>query len=387
MYSFSLAAVILTSTSLVAGHGQVNRVTSSSTSNAGPNQYFSGDSKNSKTATRVMYKSSSPAYVLPSGFTDNNQMSCEGSAKSPAPKTISVAAGDEIDVFWEGATSELKGQAGTGSLTAYNPWVHAMGFVLDYITSCNGDCTTFDATNAGWTKIAHAGLDTSQTISSGLRNAMKNKPEEYFPKSGSGLWAMAKLVQNGSKWTIKIPSSLKSGQYMIRHELSAVHNPKSSNPTSGPQNYIACIQLDVTDGGDATLPAGTQAKSLYKPNGDFANIDVYSGSFNPSNVPIPGPEIWNGVSSSSGNNGNSGDDDKEAATTKKATTTKKASATTTKAAAAPAAATTTTKASNTTTGASLTSTKACPRRRRGVTKRAKRSHNEPLRRTHQNRLA
>ncbi|KAJ7496748.1 glycoside hydrolase family 61 protein [Mycena latifolia] len=403
MHSLSLAAAVLASISLVRGHGQVNRVTTGSTSNAGPNvryilcplQYYTGDSKNSKTAIRVMYKASSPAYVLPNGFTDNSQMSCEGSAKSPAPQTISVAAGDEIDVFWEGATSELKGQPGTGSLTAYNPWVHAMGFVIDYITSCNGDCTTFDATNAGWTKIAHAGMDTSQTISSALRTTMKNKPEQYYPTSGTGLWAMAKLVQNGSKWSIKIPSSLKSGQYIVRHELSAVHNPKTSNPTTGPQlcketshltlqcthpkSDIACIQLDVTNGGSATLPAGTQAKSLYKPDGDFANINVLSSSFKASDISIPGPDIWDGVSSSSSNTGDKAETTK-ATSTKAATTTKpttEAAATTKK------AATTTTSTSG---AAATTSSRQC-RQRRGVTTRAKRAHNAPLRRMHQNRLS
>ncbi|KAJ7725648.1 glycosyl hydrolase family 61-domain-containing protein [Mycena maculata] len=290
-----LAAAILASTPLVSGHGQVNTVTSGTTVNAGPNQYWAGDAKNSKTATRVMYQASSPAYVLFDSYGDNSRMSCEGSAKSPAPTTISVAAGDYIEVYWEGATSELKGKAGTGSLTAYNPWVHAMGFVFDYITSCNGDCTTFDSTNAGWTKIAHAGIDMSQTISSDLRETMKNKPEQYYPTSGLGLWAMAKMVQNGSKWSIQIPSSLESGQYMIRHELAAVHNPKTNDPTTGPQLYIACIQLDVTGGGDTSLPAGTQAKSLYLPDGTFANTNVLSGSFNPANVPIPGPTIWDGV--------------------------------------------------------------------------------------------
>ncbi|KAF8150504.1 glycosyl hydrolase family 61-domain-containing protein [Mycena galopus ATCC 62051] len=305
---FSLAA-ILTSTSLVAGHGQVNRVSYGSTSNAGPNVYWDGDAANSKTATRIMYKASSPSYVLFGGFTDNSQMSCEGSARTPAPESISVSAGDEIDIFWEGATGELKGKPGTGSLTAYNPWVHAMGFVFDYITSCKGDCSTFDATNAGWTKLAHAGMDMSQTISPQLRATMTGKPEPYHPSSGPGLWAMAKLVQNGSKWTVKIPSSLESGQYMIRHELAAVHNPKNSDPTTGPQLYIACIQLNVQNGGDTPLPAGTQAKSFYLPDGDFANINassfalnVNSGSFDPAKIAIPGPAVWDGVSSSSKRN-------------------------------------------------------------------------------------
>jgi hypothetical protein len=31
-----------------------------------------------------------------------------------------------VQIFWEGATSEL---VGVGGLTAYNPWVHAMGCV------------------------------------------------------------------------------------------------------------------------------------------------------------------------------------------------------------------------------------------------------------------
>lgn len=35
-------------------------------------QYYSADAKNKKTATRVMYKSDSPAFVLPGGFGDNS---------------------------------------------------------------------------------------------------------------------------------------------------------------------------------------------------------------------------------------------------------------------------------------------------------------------------
>ncbi|KAJ7270119.1 glycosyl hydrolase family 61-domain-containing protein [Mycena haematopus] len=299
MYCASLLAVILASTSLVVGHGQINRVTHGATFNTAPNIYFTEDANNLKTATRVMYKASSPSYVLFGGFTDNSRMSCEQSANNPAPESISVNAGDEIDIFWEGATGELKGKDGTGGLTAYNPWVHAMGFVFDYITACPKDCSTYDATNAEWTKLAHAGIDMSETISPQLRETMTNKPEKYFPTSGPGLWAMAKLVQNGSKWTVKIPSSLKSGQYMIRHELAAVHNPKNSDPTTGPQLYIACIQLNVENGGNVSLPPGVQAKSLYSPNGDFANMDVYSGSFDFAKVAIPGPAVWDGVSSTS----------------------------------------------------------------------------------------
>ncbi|KAK7057704.1 glycosyl hydrolase family 61-domain-containing protein [Favolaschia claudopus] len=387
MYSLSLIAALLSSTSLVAGHGQVHRVSSGGSSNTGPNIYFAGDSANSKTATRVMYKASSPAFVLPSGFTDNSQMSCEGSAKSPAPDTIDVNAGQSIDIFWEGATAELKNKAGTGSLTSYNPWVHAMGFVFDYITSCNGDCSNFDATNAGWTKLAHAGIDTSKSISDGLRSTMKGKPELYHPTSGPGLWAMAKLVQDGSKWTVNIPSSLKSGQYMIRHELSAVHNPKNSNPTSGPQNYIACIQLNVKNGGGSSLPSGTQAKDLYSPNGAYANIDVNSPSFDPSKVEIPGPAVWDGVSS--GSSGSSGNDSGSGKADDKPSTggnhgSGKAPTTTTSSKTKAAASTPATTSKNTGSGSSKS---RCRRRSSSPKPKPKRLHNEPARRMFQNRLS
>jgi hypothetical protein len=66
------------------------------------------------------------------------------------------------------------------------------------------------------------GLDTSKQISDSLRTAMKNKPEPYF---GSGTWGLAKLIQDGSKWTINIPKDLQPGNYMIRNELAAVHSP------------------------------------------------------------------------------------------------------------------------------------------------------------------
>ena len=140
-------------------------------------------------------------------------------------------------------------------------------------------CKDADVTNAGWTKIDEFGIDFSQTVSDDLRNALASKPEPYHP-DGPGLWAAAKMIQDGSKWTVNIPAGLAPGGYVLRHELYALHNPKKDGDgTSGPQGYIACVQLDVTGDGTTTLPEGTQAGQLYDPNGDFANFDVCGSSF------------------------------------------------------------------------------------------------------------
>jgi hypothetical protein len=166
-------------------------------------------------------------------------MACEEAG--PAPGKLSIPAGGKLNVFWAGATGELDG---VGGLREYHPFVHAMGPVIDYIAPCtNGNCAQFDASNAKWTKLAASGLDTSYSISGNLRNRMASKPERYYP-NGNGVWGLAKLLEQGSRWDITIPRDLKNGEYLVRTELAAVHNPLNGNPTSGPQHCELCKHFD-----------------------------------------------------------------------------------------------------------------------------------------------
>jgi hypothetical protein len=353
--TFAAVAALLTAFSpLVNAHGQVRSVSADGVTNDGPNIYYDGDSKNSKTAVRKMFKSSGQAFALPKDFRNPSVMSCENAG--PAPKTLSVKAGSSVKINWEGATGELLGVDG---LTAYNPWVHAMGPINDYLASCEGECNKFDATNADWVKIAAATIDKGQTIGGQLRQKMVAKPEKYFPTGGSGLWAMAKMVQDSSSWTVNIPSALKAGQYILRSEMSAVHNPKNSDPSSGPQVYIACIQLDVTGSGNTPLPQGVKSSSIMDPNGAFANYNVYGDNL--FNFQNPGPAVWNGASSGGAPAG--GDDQPKTTTSKAATTSKPTTTKTTVTSTKPAettskAAETTSKAAETTSKAAETTSKA-----------------------------
>ncbi|KAL1745569.1 glycoside hydrolase family 61 protein [Schizophyllum fasciatum] len=281
----------------VRAHGQIESVSAGSTSKIAPNIYWDGDKANTDTPVRVMYKASSPAYLLPKDFSDNSKMACEGSSASPAPSSLEVAAGNSITVQWSGSTGELTNQPGVGSVPdGMQAWVHAMGSIQNYITSCNGACADADVANNGWTKLSGDGLDPSQSISDDLRNTMTNKPEKYYPE-GAGLWAMAKFVADGSKWDVQIPSGLKAGEYIVRQELAAVHNPWNANDaSSGPQLYVGCVQITVTGDGTTELPEGTQAGSLYDPEGDFAKFQVYSDA---DSFVLPGPDVWDGASSGS----------------------------------------------------------------------------------------
>jgi hypothetical protein len=171
-----------------------------------------------------------------------------------------------------------------------------MGSIATYIGSCNGDCKGVDASQIEWVKIDFDGLSPGN-IFDNLRNAMANKPEPY---RSDGLWAMAKMIENGSQYSSRVPQGLKNGQYIMRSELSAVHNPLADgNPTSGPQLYVGCLQIEVRDGGDVQLPKGTKAGSLYQTNGDFARYSVFTS---PASFPEPGPQKWDGASASGTSN-------------------------------------------------------------------------------------
>ncbi|KAF9026832.1 hypothetical protein BDZ89DRAFT_926598, partial [Hymenopellis radicata] len=254
----------------VAAHGQIAAAMANGQTVEGPNVYYAADAKNAATVVSVMYQASGTAYNKVSDFGDNAAMSCESASAPPA--SLTVTSGSTVRVYWEGATSELLNQAGVdAAFNNANPWVHAMGTVAMDIADCGGDCSSADPASLSWNRIYYWGLDTSQSISDGLRQTMTDKPEPYYPQ-GVGLWGMAALVARGSWVEATIPQDLVAGNYMVRTELAAVHSP------GAPQVYIGCVATKVEGSGTTSLTGGTQAGSLYSSSGPLATFDVYSGS-------------------------------------------------------------------------------------------------------------
>lgn len=286
----------------VLGHGNLAKVEADGVTQIAPQpweQYKSGQS------SRKGYASdeSGTFALFASDFGDANKMACGPSTSNGAPNSIKVAAGSSVDLYWESPTGELDAMKTSGE--DFHPWVHATGPVIDYLTSCDGDCSSFNAENAGWTKMAEFGVDQSQTISGELRGLMAAKPEVYQPTSGSGLWGMAKMIQDGSKWTLQVPSDLKPGQYLWRNEITAMH-------TSPAQIYVGCQQIEVTGSGSTELPAGTKADQLYFRGNIFENFNAYTYDYSKP-LALPGPAVWNGASSGSSAPAASKSDDTSAA--------------------------------------------------------------------------
>lgn len=213
--------------------------------------------------TKYPYESSPPAsigwtesatdlgFVAPDAYTSGDII-CHRNATN-AQISASVAAGGTVVMDW-------------------NTWPESHhGPVIDYMANCNGDCKSVDKTTLEFFKIAEKGLVTDTTA--------------------PGSWATDELIANNNSWSIIIPSSIAPGNYVLRHEIIALH---SAGSTDGAQNYPQCINLEVTGSGTDT-PAGTLGEALYKETDPGILVNIYTTGLS---YTIPGPTLYNGGSGS-----------------------------------------------------------------------------------------
>jgi cellulase len=105
------------------------------------------------------------------------------------------------------------------------------GPLITYMAKVS-NATTPTVTGLQWFKIWESGLTTS---------------------GGKATWAVDTLIANKGKVSFTIPACLPAGQYLLRHELIALH-AASSYP--GAQVYVECAQINVTGGG-SKVPTNT----------------------------------------------------------------------------------------------------------------------------------
>jgi hypothetical protein len=189
-------------------------------------------------------------FVDPSMYDDATKIACHKDATAGA-KVAEVAAGGKLDISW-------------------TTWPEShVGPVIDYLAKVD-DATAAKSTDLEFFKIDAAGFS-------------------------DGKWASDKLIANNNTWSVTIPDSIAPGDYVLRHEIIALHSAGQEN---GAQNYPKCINLKVTGSGTAT-PAGTPANKLYTATDPGIKVNVYGGDM--SSYEMPGPALFDGASSGSGN--------------------------------------------------------------------------------------
>ncbi|KAL4729699.1 hypothetical protein ACLX1H_004121 [Fusarium chlamydosporum] len=236
---------ITTLVAQIAAHGHVDRIITDGVAYRGtdPSQF---------PVAGWITAATDNGYVEPNSFSDPDII-CHRAARN-ARGHITVLAGDKINLQW-------------------NTWPEThKGPVIDYLAKCPGKCQDADKTELEFFKISEEGLvDTSKD---------------------SGNWASDVLIANDNSWTVQIPSDLASGNYVLRHEIIALHGSGQKN---GAQNYPQCFNIQVIEGGSLE-PEGVLGTDLYKTDdpGILFNLYVPSKSLS---YKIPGPTLVSGLPS------------------------------------------------------------------------------------------
>lgn len=127
-----------------------------------------------------------------------------------------ISAGAELIAHWDESYDPNKVTYG---------WPHSYGPMLAYMAECGGDCAAVDPATLLWFKIAETGLLPGYNM------------------SAYDGWYQGLLFEQG--WTVKIPASLKPGNYIIRHEIIMIE----LDPV---QFYPQCAHFTVEGDGTAT---------------------------------------------------------------------------------------------------------------------------------------
>ncbi|KAF9501049.1 hypothetical protein BDN71DRAFT_1439291 [Pleurotus eryngii] len=200
----------------------------------------------------------------------NAQLTC-GHTPNPATQfadqMLKVNPGSRVAFDWRG-----------GDLSK---WPHNTGPMLTYMADCGqGGCEKFDATKAKWFKIQQIGRKTG----------------------GNKEWAQQDLM-NGGTAIVTIPSNIAPGNYLIRHEIIALHLAVTEG---GAEFYPSCTQIAISGNGSGR----PKSQDLVSFPGAYKDDDpgiFFRETFNTSATYIfPGPAIASFVSPSSDSPSTSG---------------------------------------------------------------------------------
>ncbi|KAL8840986.1 MAG: hypothetical protein Q9176_003558 [Flavoplaca citrina] len=244
----SLTASILITTlstiSSVSAHGYVSQIAVNGQQYQGYNPSFGTQGPSLAAWSTPQNTDLGP--IVPPKYTDPDIICHRGA--TPGQEHIAVNAGDTLKLTW-------------------NTWPETHhGPVIDYLAPCDGECTGAEKTALKFTKIAEKGLIDGSTP--------------------PGNWASDQLLSSGVSWDVKIPQCVKPGNYVLRHEIIALHEAFDTNKA---QNYPQCINLKITGGGSSAMGEGVPATQFYKPGDPGITVGIY----NPlTGYEIPGPGLW-----------------------------------------------------------------------------------------------
>lgn len=226
--SIYLATIALSILPSVSAHGYVSQVIIDG-------QAYAGNVPNN-------YKGPSPVRLVddigPVKGSSNPDLNCGLSAQLAA-MVVPANPGSNVTFQWSG---------GQGGL-----WPHEVGPLMTYMAACEGTtCDKYNSSSAKWFKIDQIG---------------------QIPGGDGTTWYQQDIMQ-GDSVTVSIPQDISPGDYLIRHEIIALHLATS---VGGAEFYPSCTQVRV--GGSGT--------------GQPQSTVLFPGAYSDTDPGIYAPDIYN----------------------------------------------------------------------------------------------
>ncbi|KAA1476334.1 hypothetical protein DENSPDRAFT_853605 [Dentipellis sp. KUC8613] len=181
---------------------------------------------------------------------DNPFMNC-GQAAQLASQVAPANPGSVVQFLWKDGDD--------------TNWPHNIGPLMTYMAPCTGTtCDKFNGTSAKWFKI-----------------------DEIGKKPDGSTWYQQD-VMNGQSISVTLPTNLSPGDYLVRHEIIALHLADS---LGGAEFYPSCTQLRVGGAGAGQPDATVAFPGAYSDN-DPGIFD--KNVFDPGDIYVfPGPPVSN----------------------------------------------------------------------------------------------
>ncbi|KAK1752599.1 glycoside hydrolase [Echria macrotheca] len=249
LFSATFSAVALLAAD-VAAHGAVTSYIIDGKTYPG---YQGFSPANSKNVIQRQWSDYNPIFQC-----SDAKMRCNGGTS--ATMNATVPAGGDVAAVWQ-------------------QWTHSQGPILVWLYKCPGAFSSCTGEGVGWFKIDEAGFHGDGV-------------KVFLDTEKPSGWDIAKLVGGGS-WKSTIPKNLAPGNYLMRHELIALHQ------ANNPQFYPECAQIVVTGSGTGEPDSSYKAAipGYCKQSDPNIKVPINDHSL-PQTYKVPGPPVW-GKSSAS----------------------------------------------------------------------------------------
>ncbi|KAI1207513.1 glycoside hydrolase family 61 protein [Annulohypoxylon truncatum] len=187
----------------------------------------------------------------------SNDLRCNVGAEGADTKTVDVKAGEQF------------------TFTLDTPVYH-QGPISIYMSKAPGATSDYDASGE-WFKIKDFGKYCSLIHFKDDYNSLVIIAPDF--SSGEAVWDMS------GSYTYTIPSCIEDGEYLLRIQSLAIHNPW---PSGIPQFYISCAQVKVSGGSGSYNPETALIPGAFKDTDPGYTVNIYS-DFHSYTVPGPAP--------------------------------------------------------------------------------------------------